>query len=504
MEFDEYIGKTDPDGHFGHPEDFSNFIMWLKRFYDVQNYISQKILGHLAVRTSVDGKFCSCSVSLSQGEAQGFPLIKRISDSTGLLEIDVPAGDWQIDVSHGFKVGGITETVTVPPNSTASLEFPLETFMPLHGVISGDFHQHSIYSSPAYGGTDDVTDSPHEISLTDQAKGCGFSALSDHHNILGHGDWLGEASSSFTPIISKEISTSNGHVMAMGVRHDVIYDIPPAKDRTAEIMQNEFLRITKDIRDSGGLPQLNHPYSESSATSWPQEFCGILSAFDSIEIYNGAHPMLPGNCNHKGMKMWLDALKRGESLTATAGSDTHYRFPNQYEEIKREIFLIITAVKAGFDKLPPSTTKRAEILLKMYETSYPVFMEWIRCQLGSAGIQNFVDLRSESAANADTSVGSILSAVRSGKVFITNGPVMDIKVQGQGDITADMEIGSNRRVNNVKLHLSDGREISGMVKHAGGHKYTCSITFPKNDAGWVVCTAGEMPFNFAVSNPFYF
>ena len=80
-----------------------------------------------------------------------------------------------------------------------------------------------------------------------KSLGMQFGALSDHHNVLNHEEWQRQ-NNNFTPIISKEISTSNGHVLQLGVDDDVIYEIPKGKERTTEKLRNEFIRICSEIR----------------------------------------------------------------------------------------------------------------------------------------------------------------------------------------------------------------------------------------------------------------
>ena len=64
-----------------------------------------------------------------------------------------------------------------------------------------------------------------------RAMGLSYGALSDHHNTLNHDIWRAQEKEDFLPIVSKEISTTNGHVMALGVEKDVIYHAPGKSGR---------------------------------------------------------------------------------------------------------------------------------------------------------------------------------------------------------------------------------------------------------------------------------
>ena len=120
-----------------------------------------------------------------------------------------------------------------------------------------------------------------------KSLGMQFGALSDHHNVLNHEEWQRQ-NNNFTPIISKEISTSNGHVLQLGVDDDVIYEIPNGKERTTENLRNEFIRICNEIRKKDGLPQVNNPFDVSFSTRYNSEFWDMVKIFESIEIWNGA------------------------------------------------------------------------------------------------------------------------------------------------------------------------------------------------------------------------
>lgn len=500
MEFHNHLEKNSeknsPDDLYGHPEDFSNFLAWLKRWYKVTGPEPSSVTGEVVLKTTVDGVPAPCLVSFSQGAETGFPCIKGITDRQGLGQFQIPAGTWTLRISHGLQVFPVCETLTVSPEHPLKKSYALTAFFSLEGWLTGELHQHSIYSSPAYWGTDDVTDSPREIREAIQAAGCDFSSLSDHHNILGHPLWRKETASGFIPILSKEISTSNGHVLATGVDHDVRYRIPSASQRNPETLRAEFLRVTGEIRDSGGVAQLNHPYTESSSTSWPQAFNDQLSCFDAMEIWNGAYPLFPGHYNHRGFQLWLETLKQGVRLTGTSGSDTHNRFGDQYEEIKAELFQIIRGLRSGQNPVPKEAQSRADLLLKMYETSYPPFMDWIREGLGAACLRNYV------YTGGERSVEAILNAIRRGRVFVTNGPVMDLQVTQEGGAAAvNLRAAAIRPIKDLTFYFSDGRILRETLTETSPGNYQYQSRLPVLRAQWLLCTIGEAPQSFAVSNP---
>jgi hypothetical protein len=256
-------------------------------------------------------------------------MILRNTDEEGKLTMEIPTHEcigynkgklqiakiiaWSINVSKGSEYES-AESVYIlgeEEKATTVLRFRLKNILDLHalGWVAGDIHHHSVYSSPLYGGTDDVIESAKEVKDSMVSSGLSFGALSDHHNILNHEDWSRTGSEEFLPIISKEISTSNGHVMAMNVTDDVIYQIPKDEDRKFDVLLSEFLRITKEIKDKRGLAQINHPRDMNPAISLSSQMTKCIRLFDTMEIWNGSIPFMPGTTNDQAFQLWLECFK---------------------------------------------------------------------------------------------------------------------------------------------------------------------------------------------------
>ena len=238
---------------------------------------------------------------------------REMTDGNGHLICNIAAGRYVLEITHGSEYEIINDSITAEKDTKCSRKYQLTKFVDLEkaGWYAGDLHHHSIYSSPVYGGTDDVTESPSEVCNSMMAMGLSFGALSDHHNVLNHEAWKKEKKENFLPVISKEISTSNGHVMALGVEEDVIYAIPDDKDRTDEKLRNEFQRIVQQIKDEKGLAQLNHPRDLSVSISWNPDFYDMINIFETVEIWNGSNPMLAGSTNDMAYRLWVELLRQG-------------------------------------------------------------------------------------------------------------------------------------------------------------------------------------------------
>ena len=518
LEFDASCREDKTSGSFQNAAELGELLSWLRRFWEEEMTSlgnADRESGLLRVTSLVDGELMPCEIRLSKTEENnpGYSFRKFITDEQGEIEIKLPAGMWKAETGHGLTVESAREDIEIKPGKTVDRRVELHRFVDLKkmGWYNGELHHHSIYSSPVYGGTDDVVDTPAQVRLSMEAAGCDFGALSDHHNILNHEEWKREEKHSkvhFIPVISKEISTSNGHVMAMGAKKDIVYDIPDKTNRTEERLRREFLKVVREIKKAGGITQVNHPFSDSFSTSWQPGFTDLLSQFTSLEIWNGANPMLDDNGNGKAFRLWLDLLNKGYRITATAGSDTHCIKTNQYEEIKEELQLIMRILPGKRKEIPDNLQDKIRILEEMWDKSYAWLNHWIQISLGTAGVRNYI--YSEEPIGRE----KVLEGIQSGRVFITNGPLLFPSINGAGpgetqvleSSAADVEVKlwSRKMPKEIRLYLSNGKILKKQIPPENVQGFFYHDTFQSvnmKDSEWVVCAAGDDCTNLAVANP---
>ena len=166
-------------------------------------------------------------------------MIRDMTGFDGCLSRKLAPGRYVIEISKGCEYEIITDDIEIIEGKFSNKSYDLNRFTDLEseGWMPGELHHHSVFSSPVFRGDDDVVETPEQIANSMMAVGLSFGALSDHHNVLCHPAWKAIKKDDFVPIVSKEISTSNGHVMAMGVDKDVIYAIPDAEHRTDEYLR---------------------------------------------------------------------------------------------------------------------------------------------------------------------------------------------------------------------------------------------------------------------------
>lgn len=470
-----------------------------RRMYDIKIRV-------LCAEKPVIGRIKIFALNSGSRLTDMIPYQRLMTDENGNGSLILPAGKWKIMVDHGIGYTVWEKSICLnccedeeySEKNTKELEAKLEPLGQLGvGWIAGELHHHSIYSSPVYGGTDAVTASASQVKKSMQAAGCEFGALSDHHNILNHQEWKGQKEKEFCPVISKEISTSRGHVMSMGVDKDVIYNIPLGAERTEMKLRNEFIRITEEIRSSGGIPQLNHPFDTSVSTSWSPQFEDLFALFTTMEIWNGAHPMLPGNGNGKAVKKWISLLKQGIYLTGTAGSDTHNILADQYDEDAQKICCMLEWLKkkSDLETLPKEIHPALKTLLDMGQVSFPELLFWIGHSLGSACVKNYVHIDGELTQQ------KILQALRQGDCMITDGPLLFLERRENWTI----RILTQEEPEKLVLLFEDGRQICREKEHfVSTNKREFNYVITKEELGkakWMIAFLKTGERCRAVLNP---
>ncbi|QHQ59830.1 hypothetical protein Ana3638_02605 [Anaerocolumna sedimenticola] len=439
--------------------------------------------------------------------------IREITDWTGRLDTILPIGDYCIEISKGSEYAISTAIVSVSTSQTLQLENELIPIINLkqEGWYSGDLHHHSIYSSPVYGGTDPVNESPAQVCQSMVAMGASFGALSDHHNTLNHKEWGMFKSDYFTPILSKEISTSNGHVMSLGVDEDIIYHIPNKEGRTDDYLRNEFIRITKEIKSLGGLPQINHPRDLSKSISWNNDYNDIIQIFETMEIWNGSNPMIKGSTNYEAFLLWKNLLEEGRYIPATTGSDTHNILGNDYHEYFNKLYWLFDLIKRDKVSLPKELDVDLAYLNKLFENVLPILKKWSE-YLTSACVRTYAYV------NGIVSQEKILDSLKQGHSFLTNGPILIPEINGKipGDrihVTTDkvnikLKLLANRPIKKISIYCNGNKLLSFKLEpnNTLQEKYDYSRLFSDfdiKDVKWMFFIAEDDCTNMAITNPIF-
>lgn len=436
-------------------------------------------------------------------------MIRDITGFDGCLSRKLPVGRYVVEISKGSEYEIITDSLEVTENKYEKRQYELNHFIDLSddGWIAGDLHHHCIYSSPVFGGDDDVVESPKEVANSMMAMGLRYGALSDHHNVLNHDYWRACKRDDFTPIVSKEISTSNGHVMQMGVEKDVIYKIPDDEHRTDEYLRAEFVRITDEIKANGGLPQINHPRDLQRSISWNPNFEDMLDIFETMEIWNGSAPMMMGSTDYAAYELWLKCLRKGLFLPATTGSDTHNIAADDYHVLYDNILDTYDLIKENKSELEEKYTEEAHVFELICESLLPILEKWAETCLTSGGVRTYIH------AGKDREQKNLLQTLKSGHSFLTNGPILiptvngklpGEKLCGEKELHIDLKLLSNRELTKLEVHSENGllQEIELDAKKENGfYDYSRKIEQTIKEDRFVYFIAKSDCTNLAISNP---
>lgn len=155
-----------------------------------------------------------------------------------------------------------------------------------------DLHIHTIHSSDSSNGVADI------VKLLKE-KGIHGAAFVDHNSPEGGREALSLDIKDFIVIPGIEVSSSEGHILALNV--------------TEPIERDMGVRETIErIHEMGGVAIAAHPYRKWSGLG---EKNVIGQPFDGIEALNGRSPI---GSNRRAMRL---AMKLGTAVTA--GSDSH-------------------------------------------------------------------------------------------------------------------------------------------------------------------------------------
>lgn len=133
----------------------------------------------------------------------------------------------------------------------------------------GDCHLHTVYS--------DGKRLPAEVAAGARAAGLDFIVSTDHNTSASHGVWGPLAGDDLLILTGEEITTRNGHVLALGLEPGHWIDW---RYRSTD---GEFARFAREIHRDGGLVVPAHPYCPYVGCRWK---FGYDDA-DAIEVWNG-------------------------------------------------------------------------------------------------------------------------------------------------------------------------------------------------------------------------
>jgi len=161
-------------------------------------------------------------------------------------------------------------------------------------MLKLDLHVHSQYSEDASG-------SPKEIMNCLKKKGINGMAITDHNSIKGSLEALKLKPKDFIIIPGTEISTLDGHILALNVKKEI------RRELTVE-------ETVEKILDEGGIPIVPHLFRKMSGIK-EEKLKTIYNKIPAMEVFNG--------CSMPKTNIKTAKVAKQYNLGGTGGSDAH-------------------------------------------------------------------------------------------------------------------------------------------------------------------------------------
>ncbi|MFI6339106.1 CehA/McbA family metallohydrolase [Streptomyces sp. NPDC050535] len=174
----------------------------------------------------------------------------------------------------------------------------------------GDCHLHSWYS--------DGRRTPAEIAALARAAGLDFINTSEHNTQSGHAHWADEAGDDLLVMLGEEVTTRNGHVLALGT------DPGTFVDWRYRARDNRFGKYAREIRRSGGLVVPAHPHATCIGCNWKFGF----GEADAVEVWNGAYTADDEIALADWDGMLVASVREGRGWIPAMGNSDAHRDPD--------------------------------------------------------------------------------------------------------------------------------------------------------------------------------
>jgi hypothetical protein len=232
----------------------------------------------------------------------------------GYVAGPVGAGTWHVILGpYTVAPQGLDYTVTITLTFGEQGATPAPNYPPTHAPgrgrawYRGDCHLHTVYS--------DGKRTLEQLATLARAAQLDFINSSDHNTNAAHA-YLGPlAGDDLLILTGEEITTRNGHFLAIGV------DGGEWIDWRYRARDDAFGRFTRQVRRAGGIVVPAHPYGTNLACQWKFGYDDV----DAIEVWNG--PWTPDD--EVSLLTWdnllTGAARRGDGqwIPAMGNSDAH-------------------------------------------------------------------------------------------------------------------------------------------------------------------------------------
>ncbi|GAA2139201.1 CehA/McbA family metallohydrolase [Actinomadura napierensis] len=205
--------------------------------------------------------------------------------------------DYQVKITLTYGRGGAPFKPNYPPTKAKGRG---------RAWYRGDGHLHTVHS--------DGRRLPSEVAAGARAAGLDFMVSTDHNTSSSHGVWGEFAGDDLLIITGEEVTTRNGHWLALG--------LPAGEwiDWRYRARDDGFARFARQVRRSGGAVVPAHPYCPYVACQWK---FGYADA-DAVEVWNGPWTYDDESAVDTWDARLGEAVRTGKGwLPAMGNSDAH-------------------------------------------------------------------------------------------------------------------------------------------------------------------------------------
>jgi hypothetical protein len=239
--------------------------------------------------------------------------ISRTEATPGYLPGDVMPGTWNV-VLGPYQVApqGMDYQVDITLTYGAPGEAYVPQYPPTRATgrgrawYRGDCHLHTVYS--------DGRNTPTDVAAGARARKLDFMVSTDHNTTASHGVWGPLAGPDLLIITGEEVTTRNGHWLALGTRPGQFVDW---RYRSRD---NVFSEYAHQVRSAGGLVVSAHRYCPWIGSEWKFGDADL----DATEVWTGPW----GWDDDAAVSTWANLLTEAAKgnrpwLPAIGNSDAH-------------------------------------------------------------------------------------------------------------------------------------------------------------------------------------